>query len=141
MKRIVIIDGQGGKMGKRLIEELLAIAPDADITAIGTNSTATSTMLKGGAARGASGTNAIKVACRTADIISGPIGIIVADALLGEITPEAAEAIGASNAVKVLVPVSKCGINIAGLEKKTATELIKDAAELIKHELVLDKSL
>lgn len=135
MKKIVIIDGQGGKMGRRLIEELLAIVPDADITAVGTNSTATATMLKGGAIRGASGTNAIKVACRTADIIAGPIGIIVADALLGEITSEAAATIGASNAVKVLIPVSKCGIHIAGLEQNTASSLIENAARLIKKEL------
>lgn len=137
MKKVVIIDGQGGKLGRRLIEELLALAPDADVTAVGTNSTATATMLKGGAQRGASGTNAIKVACRTADVIAGPIGIIVADALLGEITAEAAEAIGASNAVKILVPVSKCGINIAGLGQQTASELIANAVTLIKKELSL----
>lgn len=128
---IVVIDGQGGKMGRRIIEEVLALLPDTEISAIGTNSAATASMLKGGAVKGATGENAIIVACRKADIIAGPIGILSADSLMGEITANAATAVGASDALKVLVPVSKCGIQIAGLSKSSASALITDAARII----------
>lgn len=128
---IVVIDGQGGKMGRRIIEELLSLNPNVEITAVGTNSTATAAMLKGGAVKAATGENAIVVACRKADIIAGPIGIIATDALMGEITEKAASAVGASDALKVLVPVSKCGIQIAGQAKSSASALISDAARLI----------
>lgn len=136
MKKVVIIDGQGGKLGRRLIEATLALMPTLEITAVGTNSTATAEMLKGGAAKGASGENAVKVACRTADIIAGPIGIIAADALLGEVTPAAACAIGASSALKVLLPVSKCGISVAGLEGKSLATIIADGASIIAENAV-----
>ena len=129
--KTVIIDGQGGKIGCELIARLRKITADADITAVGTNSAATSAMLKSGATRAATGENAIKVACRTADIIAGPVGIVVADSLLGEMTPAAAEAVGASKAHKVLVPVSKCNISIAGLSSGTASAVLDDAARLI----------
>ncbi len=97
----------------------------------GTNSAAASAMLKSGADRAATGENAIKVACRTADIIAGPVGIVMADALLGEMTPTAAEAVGSSVAHKVLVPVSKCNISIAGLADIGAAAILDDAARLI----------
>ncbi len=128
MKNIAVIDGQGGKLGRRIIEEVLALLPNAEISAIGTNSAATAAMLKGGAARGASGTNAIVVACKKADIIAGPIGIMAADAMMGEITAEAAAAVGASEALKVLVPMNKCGVRIAGVAKSAVASLIEDAA-------------
>ena len=131
MKKIVVIDGQGGRLGRRIIEAVLAIDPNLEITAIGTNSTATGEMLKGGAVRGASGENAVIVACRTADIIAGPIGIICADALLGEMTPAAACAVGAAAGEKILLPVSKCGICIAGMGDKNLSALINDGAKLI----------
>ncbi len=129
--KIVIIDGQGGKIGCELIARIKKLTPNADITAVGTNSTATSAMLKSGADRAATGENAIKVACRTADIIAGPVGIVVADALLGEMTPSAAEAVGASLAHKVLVPMSKCNISIAGLSSIGVAAVFDDAARLI----------
>ncbi len=135
MKKVVVIDGQGGKLGKRLIESVLELCPDLEITAVGTNSTATAAMLKGGAAKGASGENAIVVACRTADIIAGPIGIICADALLGEVTPAAACAIGASAALKVLLPVSKCGITVAGTGEGNLTKVVADGARIIAKEI------
>ncbi len=129
--RIVIIDGQGGKIGCELIGRLRKSCTAADITAVGTNSAAASAMLKSGADRAATGENAIKVACRTADIIAGPVGIVMADALLGEMTPTAAEAVGSSVAHKVLVPVSKCNISIAGLADIGAAAILDDAARLI----------
>jgi len=131
MKKIVVIDGQGGKLGRRIIEEALALCPDLQIRAVGTNSAATAEMLKGGAVQGATGENSIIVACRTADFIVGPIGIICADALLGEITPAAAAAVGASDGHKVLLPVSKCGISVAGAVGKSMSSLITEAAKLI----------
>lgn len=136
MKKVVVIDGQGGKLGRRLIEETLAILPELEIIAVGTNSTATAEMLKGGAKRGASGENAIIVACRTAHIIAGPIGIIAADALLGEVTPTAASAVGASEALKVLLPVSKCGISVAGMSDMNMSALIADGARIIADNAV-----
>ncbi len=129
--KVVIIDGQGGKIGCEIIGRLKKSNADIDITAVGTNSAASSAMLKAGANRAATGENAIKVACRTADVIAGPIGIVVADALLGEMTPAASEAVGAATAHKVLVPVSKCNISIAGLAGNTAFEILDDAARII----------
>lgn len=138
MKRIVVIDGQGGRLGKRIIEKVLEMCPGAEITAVGTNSTATAEMLKGGAVRGASGENAIVVACRNADIIAGPVGIIAADALMGEMTAVAAGAVGSSAAHKVLLPVSKCGITVAGHTDMNMSSLINDAARIIAE--LLDKA-
>ncbi len=129
--KIVIIDGQGGKIGCELIGRLKKTNISFDITAVGTNSVAASAMLKAGADRAAMGENAVKVACRTADVIAGPVGIVVADALLGEMTPAAAEAVGAARAHKVLVPVSKCNISIAGLGESGGASVLDDAARII----------
>ena len=106
--KLVIIDGQGGKMGRTVIEQLKKNLPDLEIYAIGTNSIATSAMLKAGADYGATGENPVIVGARTADIIIGPIGIVIADALMGEITPSMATAIGQSPAYKILIPVNRC---------------------------------
>lgn len=105
-KKVVVIDGQGGKMGKAVVEQLKKSCPNLPITAIGTNSIAATAMMKAGADRGAAGENPVFVACRDADLIIGPLGIVIADSLLGEITPAMAAAIGASPAHKFLIPVS-----------------------------------
>ncbi|MBU3820415.1 MAG: DUF3842 family protein, partial [Candidatus Faecalibacterium intestinavium] len=96
--RIVVIDGQGGGLGRQLVAALAASCPNAELVAVGTNSLATSAMLKAGAARGATGENAVIVNSRSADIIVGPLGIVIADSLLGEITPAMAAAVGQSSA-------------------------------------------
>lgn len=129
--KIVVIDGQGGRIGKSLIEKIREASIDCYITAIGTNSTATSVMLKAGADNGATGENPVVIACRHADVIVGPIGIIAADSMLGEITPKMAEAVGQSDARKILVPVNKC-FEVAGVVEKSLSEYINDAVELIK---------
>ena len=129
--RILIIDGQGGRIGRQLIEALLPRLPDARITAVGTNSAATASMLKGGAHQAATGENAVVVGCRRADIIAGPIGIVIADALLGEITPAMAAAVGSSPARKVLLPMERCDVQVAGVEQMTVSELLQRAVELI----------
>lgn len=106
--KLIVIDGQGGKMGHAVIVQLKKSHPELEITAIGTNSIATSSMLKAGADAGATGENPVVVASRSADIIIGPIGIVIPNSLLGEITPAMAEAIGSSQAKKILIPVNKC---------------------------------
>ena len=93
--KILVVDGQGGKLGRQLVERLIPACPEAEITAVGTNSLATSAMRKAGTVRAATGENAVVVNCRTADVIVGPIGIVIADALLGEITPAMAAGAGA----------------------------------------------
>lgn len=127
--KIVVIDGQGGRIGKALIEQLRAKSADAYLLAVGTNSIATSAMLKAGADAGATGENPIVVACRDADVIIGPIGIIAADSMLGEITPRMAEAIGQSRARKVLVPVNRC-FEVAGVQEMSLSQYVEQAVEL-----------
>ena len=105
--KIVVIDGQGGNIGKRIVEEIKASGIQSEVMAIGTNSTATAAMMKGGADIGATGENPVVLASRDADVIIGPIGIIMADSMYGEITPKMAEAVGASKARKILIPDRK----------------------------------
>ena len=125
--KITVIDGQGGMLGSALVREISAKLPDATITAIGTNSAATAAMLKAGATRAATGENPVVVACRDTDFILGPIGIVIADSLLGEITPVMAAAIGASNAKRILIPMNKCDTVVAGVSTASTSELISDA--------------
>lgn len=128
---LVVIDGQGGRMGQLFIERVKAAALPCEITAIGTNAIATSAMLKAGADQGATGENPVLVACRTADIIAGPIGILSADSLLGEITPAMAVAVGQSRAKKLLLPVNQCNNLVAGVPALTLKELMDRAVELL----------
>lgn len=124
--KIVVIDGQGGSIGRAIVEKLTAKGLGDSLTCIGTNSTATANMLKGGARQGATGENPVKVACRDADYIVGPIGIVMADSMLGEITPEMANAVGASPAHKILIPVNKC-VTVAGVMDMSLNEYIDKA--------------
>ena len=132
-KQILIIDGQGGKMGKQLAEALLE-QQLADITVVGTNAIATANMLKASArVQGATGENAVVVAARKADVIVGPVGIVMADALMGEITPAMANAVAQSNAYKVLLPVNKCNHFIVGVRDDSMSQLVQQAVqEVIK---------
>ena len=124
---ILIIDGQGGNLGRQLTKRLKEALPRASITAVGTNSTATENMLKGGADRAATGENAVVVNARRAKVIAGPLGIVIADALLGEVTPAMARAVGSSDAVRVLIPMNRCETLVAGVGEKPMAELIEDA--------------
>ncbi len=125
---IVIIDGQGGRLGKTLVEAALAKFPEAKLTAVGTNTIATAAMIKAGARRAATGENAVIVACRDADFIVGPIGIVIADSLYGEITPAMACAVAQSRACRVLLPMSKCETVVAGMRDGLGMqELVDDA--------------
>lgn len=127
---IVIIDGQGGQLGAQLIKEINAKFSDTSflkITAIGTNAAATSAMMKAGARNAATGENPVIVASRSADVIIGPIGIVIADSLLGEITPKMALSVGQSEAVRILIPMNKCDNLIAGVPSLNTSALISDA--------------
>jgi len=124
---VVVIDGQGGRMGAQLIEGVREAGLPCDMTAIGTNVLATSAMLKAGANRGATGENPVIVACRNADVIVGPIGILAADSLLGEITPAMAVAVGQSHAVKLLLPVNQCRNIVVGTQQMTLSQLVAEA--------------
>ena len=124
---ILIIDGQGGNLGRQLTRRLREALPQARVTVVGTNSTATENMLKGGADRAATGENAVVVNARRAKIIAGPLGIVIADALLGEVTPAMAMAVGQSDAVRILIPMNRCDTLVAGVAEKPMGELIEDA--------------
>ncbi len=124
---ITVIDGQGGQLGAQLIKAIYSHFPDAELTAVGTNSVATSTMLKAGAKNAATGENPVVVACRKADVIIGPVGIVIADSLLGEITDKMAVAIGQANAVRILIPMNRCDNMVAGVTNLSVAALVEDA--------------
>ena len=131
-KRILIIDGQGGGLGRQLVQAIAAACPEAELIAVGTNSVAATAMLKAGAARAATGENAVIVNSRRADIIVGPLGIVIADALLGEITPAMAAAVGQSDAKRVLIPVNNCDNYIVGVPECPVGRLVQAAAAQVK---------
>lgn len=129
---ILVIDAQGGGIGKQTVMAIKANFANVKITAVGTNSAATSAMLKAGADQAATGENAVIVCCRKADIIVGPIGIVIADALLGEITPAMALAVGQSSAKRILIPINHCDNMIAGVQDLNVGRLIQNVIEQIR---------
>ena len=131
--KIMIIDGQGGRMGSLLTEKTKnAAIPGAQIYAIGTNSIATAPMLKAGADYGATGENPVLVNSRDADYIIGPLGIMAADSLLGEVTPAMAVAVGQSSAMKILLPVNKCNHHVVGVSSEySMSELAEQAVRYL----------
>lgn len=130
--KVVVIDGQSGRLGQTFLEKARAASLPCTFTAVGTNAIATSAMLKGGASSGATGQNPVLVACRTADVIVGPIGILAADSLQGEITPAMALAIGRSSAKKLLLPVNHCNNLVAGTQSMSLSRLMDEAVELLR---------
>ena len=133
--KVVVIDGQSGRMGQLFIERAKSASFPCQIMAVGTNAIATSAMLKAGADNGATGENPVLVACRTADIIVGPIGILAADSLMGEISPAMAVAVGQSPARKLLLPVNQCNNIVAGVPNLSLGKLMDEAVELLKSML------
>ena len=131
--KILVMDGQGGQLGGQMIKYIKDVFVDVDVTAVGTNATATATMLKAGANQAATGENAVIVACRKADVIIGPIGIVIADALLGEVTPQMAVAVGQADAKRILLPMNKCDNLIAGVTEISMTAIIEDAMKKLKE--------
>ena len=133
--KVVVIDGQSGRMGQLFIERAKSASLPCQIMAVGTNAIATSAMLKAGADNGATGENPVLVACRTADIIVGPIGILAADSLMGEISPAMAVAVGQSPARKLLLPVNQCNNIVAGVPNLSLGKLMDEAVEPLKSML------
>ena len=129
--RVLVIDAQGGGVGRQLVAAIKKGVPGAEVTAVGSNSLATSAMLKAGADQAATGENAVVVNCRRADVIVGPIGIVIADALLGEITPAMAMAVGQSGAKRLLIPMNHCDNIVVGVDRG-AGQLIAEAVERIQ---------
>lgn len=129
--RIAVLDGQGGRLGQSLVERILAQMPDAELIAVGLNSQATKSMIKGGAQEIATGENAAVVACRHADVIVAPMGMAIADSLMGEVSPAVAAAVAGSGAHRVLIPMNLCNTYVPGVQQAPAA-LIQDAVEYIK---------
>lgn len=130
--KTLVIDAQGGGIGKQVIAAIKRDMPQIEITAVGTNSIATTAMLKAGADHAATGENAVIVNCRHADVIIGPIGIVIADALYGEITPAMALAVGQSDAKRLLIPVNHCSNIIVGVSDLSIGRLIAEILKEIK---------
>ena len=132
---ILVIDAQGGGLGKQLITALKKNFPDMDITAVGTNTLATGVMLKAGAPHAATGENAVVVGCRKADIIIGPLAIVIADSMFGEITPAMALAVAQSNAKRILIPFNHCDNIVVGIGDYNMTALIQEAIDEVTKTL------
>ena len=129
---LLVIDGQGGQLGGQLIKSLKAHFENVNVMAVGTNATATATMLKAGADQAATGENPVIVASRKADVIIGPIGIVIADALFGEITPQMAIAVGQADAVRILLPMNRCDNLVAGVSDLSTTTILEDVILKLK---------
>ncbi len=129
---VVVIDGMGGGIGTQLVAQLSGQIPaGAELVCVGANAWATQSMLKAGASRGATGENAVRMTVQDANIVAGPIGIIIPNALMGEITPQMAESIASSTARKVLIPVSQGHFEIVGMENRPLVTNIREAAARI----------
>jgi len=140
--RIAVIDGQGGGIGKAIVEKLrLAFGVEIEILVLGTNALATSLMLKAGANDGASGENAVVFNAPKVDIIIGSIGIIAANAMLGEVTPLMAKAIAESSAKKILIPLNRCNLQVVGVTNEPLLHYIDAAVEMIKQIIRGDRNV
>lgn len=130
--KILIVDGQGGGVGRQLAAQIKETFPDVQLMAVGTNTIATSAMLKGGADSAATGENAVLVAARKADVIVGPLGIVVADSLGGEISPAMANAVAQSDAKRILIPFKNCENVIVGVSDYTLGRLIQQVVDELR---------
>lgn len=129
---IMVVDGQGGGIGKALIERLkTAVGAEHELIAVGTNAMATMGMMKGGAKNIATGENAVIYNAKRADVIVGSIGIVSANAMLGELSPAMSAAIGESDAVKILIPLNRCGLRVAGVATDSLPAMMDDAVRMV----------
>ena len=129
--KVLVIDGQGGGLGRQLVTAVKARYPEAEVLAVGTNSAATNAMLKAGADQAATGENSVAVACRKADAIMGPVGIVIADSMLGEITPRMAVSIGQSPAKRILIPVNLCDNIVVGVADLTMAKRVESTVDAL----------
>ena len=130
--KILIIDGQGGGLGRQLVTAVKEQYPEIEVLAVGTNSAATNAMLRAGADRAATGENSVIVASGQADVIMGPLGMVIADSMLGEITPRMALAVGQSRAKRILVPVSQCDNIVAGTQDISMAQNVQNAVAVLQ---------
>jgi NAD(P)-dependent dehydrogenase (short-subunit alcohol dehydrogenase family) len=130
--KVLIIDGMGGGIGKAVVERLRQDKTDCSILAVGTNAMATSVMLKAGADQSATGENAAVFNCGKVDVIIGTVGIVMANSMLGEISPSIAAAVSSSDAVKILIPSSKCNTFVTGLKDQPTAQYIDEIPGLLK---------
>ena len=130
--KILIIDGQGGGLGRQLVTAVKEQYPEIEVLAVGTNSAATNAMLRAGADRAATGENSVVVASGQADVIMGPLGMVIADSMLGEITPRMALAVGQSRAKRILVPVSQCDDIVAGTQDISMAQNVQNAVAVLQ---------
>ena len=130
---ILVVDGQGGGLGRLLVRELKGAFPQAEIAAVGTNSTAANAMMKAGADFAATGENAVVVNCRHADIIVGAVGIVIADSMWGEITPRMAQAVGQSDARRVLIPINLCSNLVVSVSEMSMSKLVQAAVDTVRR--------
>lgn len=134
MLKVAVVDGQGGGIGSLIVKRLRAEFGDSiNITALGTNAVATMAMMKSGADKGASGENALSWNTGKVDIITGPISIILPNAMLGELTPAMAEAVSSSPARKILVPLSQENVDIIGIAREPLPHLVEELIENLKE--------
>ena len=129
---ILVIDAQGGGIGKQLVARIKKEYPSETVVTVGTNSIATAAMIKAGADHGATGENAVVVACKTADVIIGPVGIVITDAMLGEITATIAQAVAQAKAKRILIPFNMCDTLIAGIVDTSTGNLIDSAIQTLR---------
>ena len=136
--RVLIIDGQGGGLGRQLVTAVKEYDQDIEVLAVGTNSAATNTMLKAGADQAATGENSVVVASERVDVIMGPVGIVIADSMLGEITPRMAVAVGQSRAKRILIPVNLCDNIVVGVSDASMGKNVQNAIDALKKSLDAD---
>lgn len=131
---ILVIDGKGGGIGKRIISKMLQeeVIDSSEVIAVGTNSTATTQMISVGNIQGATGENSVVYLAKQADFIIGPIAILAANSMLGEITPKMAQAIATSNAKKILIPINRCNISMVGIKDINLNDMIKELINDLK---------
>ncbi len=129
--KVLIIDGQGGGLGRQLVAAVKERFPEIEVLAAGANSAATNAMLRAGADQAATGENAVRVASRRADVIIGPTGIVIADAMMGEITPDMARAVGQSDAKRILLPVGQCDNIVVGVLDMPMSKMVQEAVEVL----------
>ncbi|OUO30527.1 hypothetical protein B5F86_04410 [Lachnoclostridium sp. An298] len=136
--RVLIIDGQGGGLGRQLVTAVKEYDQDIEVLAVGTNSAATNAMLKAGADQAATGENSVVVASERVDVIMGPVGIVIADSMLGEITPRMAVAVGQSRAKRILIPVNLCDNIVVGVSDVSMGKNVQNAIDALKKSLDAD---
>ena len=132
--RIAVVDGQGGGIGRHIVEKIRREFPeDIEILALGTNALATSVMLKAGANEGATGENAVIINAGRVDLILGPVSIVFPNAMLGEMTPAMATAISASQAGKILIPLTRSGVDIVGVKSEPLPHMIEEMVARLRE--------